>query len=148
MEDISNENKNRYDKGDAITYLFVPTIPLTQRENAIINDTLDRIQSNEQPVLWPEINRSPINAFQTSGDDIQWRSTISRQNNEIREKAKKDKAILNSKTCAADFHWPNLHRLMPDDEDAQLKVINNPHITAWFFTKRFESFFNDVLKEK
>ncbi|CAB4412398.1 unnamed protein product [Rhizophagus irregularis] len=49
---------------------------------------------------------------------------------------------------AADFYWPNLHRLMPDDGDAQSKVINNPHIAAWFFTKRFESFFNDVLKEK
>ncbi|CAB4427787.1 unnamed protein product [Rhizophagus irregularis] len=49
---------------------------------------------------------------------------------------------------AADFHWPNLHRLMPDDGDAQSKVINNPHIAAWFFTKRFESFFNDMLKEK
>lgn len=48
----------------------------------------------------------------------------------------------------ADFHWPNLHQLMPDDRDAQSRVINNPHIGAWFFTKQFESFFNDVLKDK
>ncbi|PKB95402.1 hypothetical protein RhiirA5_436787 [Rhizophagus irregularis] len=69
MDDISNENENEngHDEGDAITRSFVPAIPSTQRENAIINDTLDRIQSNEQPVLWPEIDGSPINKFQTPG---------------------------------------------------------------------------------
>ncbi|CAB4427789.1 unnamed protein product [Rhizophagus irregularis] len=67
MDDISNENENGHDEGDAITRSFVPAIPSTQRENAIINDTLDRIQSNEQPVLWPEIDGSPINEFQIPG---------------------------------------------------------------------------------
>ncbi|GBC10956.2 uncharacterized protein LOC114518658 [Rhizophagus irregularis DAOM 181602=DAOM 197198] len=69
MDDISNENKNEngHDESDAITHSFVPALPSTQRENAIINDTLDRIQSNEQPVLWPEIDGSPINEFQTLG---------------------------------------------------------------------------------
>jgi len=26
--------------------------------------------------------------------------------------------------------------------------INNSHIAAWFFNKRFEIFFNDMLKQK
>ncbi|PKK68521.1 hypothetical protein RhiirC2_782185 [Rhizophagus irregularis] len=51
IDDISNENKNRYDEDNAITRSFVSAIPSTQRENAIINNTLDRIQSNEQSVL-------------------------------------------------------------------------------------------------
>ncbi|GBB86547.1 hypothetical protein RclHR1_12970010 [Rhizophagus clarus] len=63
MDDISNENEIRHDEGDAITHSFVPAIPLTQRENAMINDTLDRMQSNQQPILWPEIDGSPINEF-------------------------------------------------------------------------------------
>ncbi|CAB4416219.1 unnamed protein product [Rhizophagus irregularis] len=41
IDDILNENENG--QGDAITRSFVPAIPSTQRENAIINDTLDRI---------------------------------------------------------------------------------------------------------
>jgi len=27
-------------------------------------------------------------------------------------------------------------------------IIDNPHITVWFFSKRFEIFFNDVLKSQ
>jgi hypothetical protein len=55
---------------------------------------------------------------------------------------------------AADLHWPELHQLMPSDdqgeEDSSAKqrqqnIINNPHIATWFFNKRFENFFNDVL---
>ena len=39
---------------------------------------------------------------------------------------------------SADLHWPELHKLIPD----------NPHIAAWFFNKRFEVFFEDVLKKR
>ena len=52
---------------------------------------------------------------------------------------------------AADFHWPELHQLMPDvegsdSENQRVKnIINNPHIATWFFNKRFETFFHDVL---
>ena len=59
---------------------------------------------------------------------------------------------------AADFHWPELHKLMPDDgysdnesissEKRQQNIINNPHVATWFFNKRFDNFFNDVLKPR
>src|SRR5438034_8123625 len=54
---------------------------------------------------------------------------------------------------AANFHWPELHWLKPNNEGEsdQAKqrvhnVINNPHIAAWLFNKRFDEFFQDVLK--
>ena len=56
---------------------------------------------------------------------------------------------------AADLHWPELHRLMSPNENVtegsesnrqnHQNVVNNPQIVAWFFNKRFETFFNDVL---
>ena len=59
---------------------------------------------------------------------------------------------------AADFHWPELHKLMPDDgysdnesissEKRQQNIINNPHVATWFFNKRFDNFFNNVLKPR
>jgi hypothetical protein len=58
----------------------------------------------------------------------------------------------------ADFHWPELHKLMPDNryfddrsilsEKCQQNIIENPHIATWFFHRRFENFFNDVLKSR
>ena len=56
---------------------------------------------------------------------------------------------------AADFHWPELHKLMNDEGDfdgeisakkRQENIMKNPHIATWFFNKRFDKFFNDVLK--
>ena len=50
---------------------------------------------------------------------------------------------------SADMHWPELHALFGNqvgDTDTNLpgnkrqNVINNPHITDWFFTQRLESF--------
>jgi hypothetical protein len=60
---------------------------------------------------------------------------------------------------AADFHWSKLHKLMLEDgysaadesissETRQKNIINNPHIATWFFHRRFENFFNDVLKPR
>ena len=56
---------------------------------------------------------------------------------------------------AADFYWPELHKLMPDcgsEEDEaemskkrQQNIIDNPHIAAWFFDRRFKIFLKDVL---
>jgi len=53
---------------------------------------------------------------------------------------------------AANFHWPELHQLMLDDgeesdsgKQRMQNIIDNPHIAAWFFNKRFETFFHDVL---
>src|ERR1044071_4116306 len=50
---------------------------------------------------------------------------------------------------AADFHWPELHRLMPEVPDSTNQyiknVVDNPHIATWLFRKCFEMFFHDVL---
>ncbi|RHZ81257.1 hypothetical protein Glove_122g121 [Diversispora epigaea] len=53
---------------------------------------------------------------------------------------------------SADLHWPELHKLMPGGNlavstDRQKNLIDNPHVTAWFFNKCFETFFNNVLKQ-
>src|SRR6266498_886590 len=58
---------------------------------------------------------------------------------------------------AADLHWPELHKLMQPERHSseetnsakqrQNNIIKNPHIASWFFHKRFEIFFHDVLKE-
>ena len=61
---------------------------------------------------------------------------------------------------AADLHWPELHSLMPHDGEFQSDdpaqaaknrrqdLIENPHIAAWFFHERFQSFFKNVLVPK
>ncbi len=56
---------------------------------------------------------------------------------------------------ATDLHWPELHRLMPSNDNCETSakchnqnIVNNPYITVWFFYKRFEIFFNDVLKKQ
>jgi len=59
---------------------------------------------------------------------------------------------------AADLHWPELHNLMPSSGNHaegetvarrnHQNIIDNPHIAVWFFSKRFEIFFNDVLKHQ
>ena len=54
---------------------------------------------------------------------------------------------------ATDLYWPELYILMPTNGNFETSakqhnqnIINNPHIMVWFFSKRFEIFFNDVLK--
>ena len=61
---------------------------------------------------------------------------------------------------AADMHWPDLHNLMPNGvntiretvQEASKRrrkdLIDNPHIAAWFFEKRFKVFFEKVLIPK
>src|ERR1051325_131600 len=62
---------------------------------------------------------------------------------------------------AADLHWPDLHKLMPhgknpaeaesEQESSKLRrqdLIDNPHIAAWFFEKRFKLFLKNVLIPK
>ncbi len=55
---------------------------------------------------------------------------------------------------AADLHWPELYKLMLSNSNCETlakchnqNIIDNPHITVWFFYKRFEIFFNDILKK-
>ncbi|CAB4412465.1 unnamed protein product [Rhizophagus irregularis] len=62
---------------------------------------------------------------------------------------------------AADTHWPDLHDLMPNGENPaetetiqeaakrrRKDLIDNPHIAAWYFEKRFKAFFEKVLIPK
>ena len=62
LDDIDIENGD-----DAITRTFVPSLPTNKREEVAINDTLERVQNQNPHVLWPEIEGSPINEFQTVG---------------------------------------------------------------------------------
>jgi len=172
---------------DTISSTFVPSIPNTRREGIAINETLDRIQNNNHPLIWPEIDGSPINEFQTPGymakafptlhpygqadlrserprdikpaeyfkhlmwykdgrfarhtrwryfalnSSMRWRGG-SRQfwmkrRSELLDMIKQigHKGLLFFTFSAADFHW---------------------HIATWFFHRRFENFFNDVLKPR
>ena len=45
----------------------MPLLPTNKREEVAINDTLERVQNQNPHVLWPEIEGSPINEFQTVG---------------------------------------------------------------------------------
>ena len=62
--DCGNENS---DNNDSISRSFVSLLPNTRREQEAINKTLDRIQCNNPPILWSEIDGTPINEFQTPG---------------------------------------------------------------------------------
>ena len=51
---------------------------------------------------------------------------------------------------AADSHWPDLQRLLQNNEDATRTeraqaVIDNPHLTDWFFKRRLEEFIKHWL---
>ena len=52
---------------------------------------------------------------------------------------------------SADMHWPDLHALFSSSlsdttpESRRQNVINNPHITDWFFTQRLENFIKHWL---
>ena len=62
-------------------------------------------------------------------------------------------ALIEQKGCptffftfsAADMHWPDLQRLLQNDEGAARSeraqaVIDNPHLTEWFFMQRMQEF--------
>ena len=51
---------------------------------------------------------------------------------------------------SADMHWPELHALFSTadnntNNNRRQDVINNPHITDWFFTQRLENFIKHWL---
>ncbi len=60
LDDIDIENGD-----DAIMHTFVPLLPINKHEEVAINDTLERVQNQNPHVLWPEIEGSLINKFQT-----------------------------------------------------------------------------------
>lgn len=71
------------------------------------------------------------------------------------------KGMLFFTFSAADTHWPDLHDLIPNGENPtetetiqeatkrrRKDLIDNPHIAAWYFEKRFKAFFKKVLIPK
>ncbi|CAG8764532.1 2644_t:CDS:1, partial [Rhizophagus irregularis] len=61
-EELNHENED-----NVITRTFVPFLPSTLHEDVAIKNALDRMQSENNPIAWPQINSSPINEFQTPG---------------------------------------------------------------------------------
>ena len=61
-EESDNENED-----NVITRTFVPFFPSAHREDVVIKHTLNRMQNENRPIIWPQINSNPINEFQTPG---------------------------------------------------------------------------------
>ncbi|RIB10016.1 hypothetical protein C2G38_2207276 [Gigaspora rosea] len=64
QEDDDLNNENDYEE---VTHSFVPLLPPNNHKEVAINSTLDRIESKNLPILWLQIDNSPINKFQTLG---------------------------------------------------------------------------------
>ena len=65
---ITNEISTEEENGeDGIARSFVPLPASTRRKDTAINETLNRMKTNNAPILWPEIDGFPINEFQTPG---------------------------------------------------------------------------------
>ena len=259
-EQSEDDDLNDTENGDeSISRTFVPLDPPTHREDEAINEALNRIQSNNPPITWPEIEGVPINEFQTPGymarafptlypygkadlrtarareikpaeyfkhllwykdgrfarhprwryfalnSSMRWRALsegqiyvkqnlsdeqidvtdiqemIANGDNKIADRIMRygeglrgtrqfwmarrheltdmikqidHQGLIFFTFSAADLHWPKLHKLMESDHNGdeaesakqrQQNLIDNPHIATWFFNKRFETFFNDVL---
>lgn len=52
---------------DIIASNFVPAPFPSSNEECAIADTLNRMQANNTPLMWPNIDGNPINEFQTPG---------------------------------------------------------------------------------
>ncbi len=64
MDEDLNENENR---DDTIMHNFVSSPPPTNRKDVAINNTLNCMQTENPPVIWPQIDGNFINEFQTPG---------------------------------------------------------------------------------
>ena len=64
---IVDEDLDDDENDDVITRTFVPLLPSAHREDVAIQNTLDRIQNENSPMEWPQIDNHPINEFQTPG---------------------------------------------------------------------------------
>ncbi len=52
---------------DIIGSNFVPTLLPFPNEKCAIGDTFGQMQVNDDSIIWPNIDRNPINKFQSSG---------------------------------------------------------------------------------
>ena len=67
LRDINDDDDYDENEDDVITCTFVPLPPSTKGEDIAIRNTLDRIQDENSPMEWPQIDNHPINEFQTPG---------------------------------------------------------------------------------
>ncbi|EXX53036.1 hypothetical protein RirG_247890 [Rhizophagus irregularis DAOM 197198w] len=68
QDDESGEDDgDNIEDGEDVSRMFVLLMPATQREDEAINATLDQMQNDNPPSLWPEIEGVPINEFHTPG---------------------------------------------------------------------------------
>ncbi len=64
-EDNSDNDDNNSE--ESISREFVPTLLSSPNKKYAITHTLDRMQNNDTPIMWPNIDGNPINEFQTPG---------------------------------------------------------------------------------
>ena len=64
IKENSGDSENN---DDVISSTFVPSLLNMHREDVAINDTLDRMQTGNHPLMWPDIEGIPINEFQMPG---------------------------------------------------------------------------------
>ncbi|PKC62020.1 hypothetical protein RhiirA1_465715 [Rhizophagus irregularis] len=149
-----------------------------------VADTLIRLQSDTDPVMWPRIDGVPYKDGRFAhharwrhfalNSQMRWRALQEgrsygrpyrtsrqfwfRRQFELSDMIKQLRDAI-FYFSAADFHWPDLHALMHSlDMDMltvqdtnkykQKDLIDNPHIAAWYFEKRFKLLFEKVLVPK
>ena len=59
---MNYENEN-----EVIIRTFVPLPSSAHCEDIVIKNTFNRIQNENSPIIWPQINDKPVNEFQTPG---------------------------------------------------------------------------------
>jgi len=62
-DDHSNDDENETE--DIVTHNFVPLAPSSHREDEAINEALARMHAKITPIVWPNIDCSPVNEFHT-----------------------------------------------------------------------------------
>ncbi|CAB4437360.1 unnamed protein product [Rhizophagus irregularis] len=67
LQDINDDVDYDENEDDVITHTFVPLPLSANREDTAIRNTLNRIQNENRPIMWPQINGNPVNEFQTPG---------------------------------------------------------------------------------
>jgi hypothetical protein len=68
---ITDEDLNEDESRDnTIMHNFISSPPPTNREDVAINNTLNCMQTENPPVIWPEIDGNSINEFQTPGYSV------------------------------------------------------------------------------
>ena len=103
-----------------------------------IDELREMTANNDTTVFMSKVSRYVANISGTNG---YW--------HKVREELKAIITTVGTPTffftfSSADMHWPELHNLFSNNtsssNERRQNVINNPHVTDWFFTKRLESF--------